>query len=45
MDGENVSVGIDRHSFASEIVDIAKVKAEGPIFGLVLAKGPERRDG
>ena len=45
VDGHGVPVGIDIHSFASEVVDITKLEAEGPIFGLVRAKGPERRVG
>jgi uncharacterized protein YuzE len=42
VDGDGVPVGIDIDSFASEIVDITKLEAEGPIFGLVRAGGPER---
>jgi len=42
VDGHGVPVGIDIHSFASEIVDISKLEAEGPIFGLVRT---ERRVG
>jgi len=33
-----VQVGIDIHSFASEILDITKLAADGPIFGLVRAE-------
>jgi uncharacterized protein YuzE len=35
VDAAGVPVGIDIHSFASEIVDLTKLEAEGPIFGLV----------
>ncbi|MCA1717129.1 MAG: hypothetical protein LC781_09905 [Actinobacteria bacterium] len=38
VDADGVLVGIDIHSFASEIVDITKLEAEGPIFGLVRAE-------
>src|SRR5215210_784058 len=43
--GDGVSIGIVIDSFASEIVDITKLEAEGPIFGLVRAGGPEKRVG
>ncbi len=42
VDGDGVPVGIDIDSFASEIVDVTKLEAEGPIFGLSRAGG--RRD-
>lgn len=35
VDADGVPVSIDIHSFASEIVDITKLEAEGPVFGLV----------
>ena len=41
--GDGVPVGID--SFASEIVGLTKLEAEGPIFGLARVGGPERRVG
>ena len=43
--GEGVPVGIDVHSFASRVVDLTKVEAEGPIFGLVRSGTSERRVG
>ncbi len=43
VDDDGVPVGIDIDSFASEIVDITKLEAEGPIFGLARLGGP--RDG
>ncbi len=43
VDGDGVPVGIDIGSFASQIVDITKLEAEGPIFGLVRARDSERR--
>jgi uncharacterized protein YuzE len=42
-DGDGVPVGIDIDSFASEIVDLTKLEAEGPIFGLARVGG--QRDG
>ena len=45
VDGDGVPVGIDIDSFASEIVDIAKLEVAGPIFGLARAEGSERRVG
>ena len=38
IDGDGVPVGIDIDSFASNIVDITKMEAEGPVFGLVRVK-------
>lgn len=38
VDADGVPVGIDIHSFASEIVDITKLEAEGPVFGLARVK-------
>jgi hypothetical protein len=40
-----VPVVIDIHSFASRIVDLTKLEAEGPIFGLVRQEGSDRRVG
>ena len=45
VDAEGVPVSIDVHSFASRIVDLTKLEAEGPIFGLVRSGGSERRVG
>jgi uncharacterized protein YuzE len=45
VDGEGVPVGIDVHSFASRVVDLTKVEAEGPIFGLVHSGSSERQVG
>lgn len=41
LDGNGVPVGIDIDSFASEIVDLSRIEAEGPIFGLH-ARGKEQ---
>lgn len=43
VDGDGVPVGIDIDSFASKIMDITKLEAEGPIFGLVRSPDSERR--
>ena len=45
VDAQGVPVGIDVHSFASRIVDLTKLEAEGPIFGLARSEGSERRVG
>jgi len=45
VDVEGVPVGIDVHSFASRIVDLTKLEAEGPIFGLVRSGSTESRVG
>jgi uncharacterized protein YuzE len=45
VDAQGVPVGIDVHSFASRIVDLTKLEAEGPIFGLVRSGGSEKRVG
>lgn len=45
VDADGVPVGIDMDSFASEIVDLTKLEAEGPIFGLSRVGVPERRVG
>jgi uncharacterized protein YuzE len=45
VDGDGVPVGIDIDSFASKIVDITKLEAEGPVFGLVRAGNREKRVG
>jgi hypothetical protein len=43
VDSDGVPVGIDIDSFASRIVDITKLEAEGPIFGMGPSEDPERR--
>lgn len=45
VDADGVPVGVDIHSFASEIVDITKLEAEGPIFGLARAGSTGKRVG
>jgi uncharacterized protein YuzE len=45
VDAEGVPVGIDIHSFASRIVDITKLEAEGPIFGVIPSGSTEKRVG
>lgn len=45
VDGDGVPVGIDIGSFASEIVDVTKLEAEGPIFGVTRTEPSERRVG
>lgn len=45
LDADGQPVGIDIDSFASQIVDLSKLEVEGPIFGLVRAKAPEKRVG
>ena len=45
VEGYGVPVGIDIESFASEIVDLTELEAEGQIFGLARVGGPERRVG
>ena len=38
-------VTVDIHSFASEIVDLSKLEAEEPVFGLVRAESSGKRAG
>ncbi len=45
VDGEGVPVGIDIYQDASKIVDLSKLEAEGPVFGLRVAEDAERRVG
>ena len=45
VDAEGVPVGIDVHSFASRVVDLTKLEAEGPIFGLVRSGSSESQVG
>lgn len=43
VDGDGVPVGIDIDSFASSIVDLTKLEAKGPVFGLTRPESSERR--
>ncbi len=43
VDAEGVPIGIDIHQDASKVVDLSKLEAEGPIFGLMPAKDTDRR--
>jgi len=43
VDGDGVPAGMDIASFASQIIDITKLEAEGPIFGLIRSESSERR--
>lgn len=43
VDAEGVPVGIDIYQNASKVVDLSRLEAEGPIFGLVPAKDADRR--
>ena len=43
VDEKGVPVSIDIHSLASSIVDLTKLEAEGPIFGLVRRGDSDRR--
>ena len=45
VDADGLPVGLDIHGFASSIVDLTKLEAEGPIFGLTRSGNPERRVG
>jgi uncharacterized protein YuzE len=45
IDVDGNGVPVDTDSFASEIVDLTKLEAEGPIFGLARVGGPDRRVG
>ena len=45
VDADGVPVSIDIHNLASEIVDITKLEAEGPVFGLTRAGNRGRRVG
>jgi uncharacterized protein YuzE len=42
VDAEGVPIGIDIHQDASKVVDLSKLEAEGPIFGLVPAKNTDK---
>jgi hypothetical protein len=43
VNGEGEPIGMDIHSLASRIVDLTKLEAEGPIFGLVRQGDSDRR--
>ena len=43
VDGDGAPVGIDIDSFASGIVDLTKLEAEGVVFGIVCSDSTERR--
>lgn len=43
VDEDGTPVGIEIYQYASRIVDLSRLEAEGPIFGLVPA--PEKRVG
>lgn len=45
VDGDGVPVGIDLYQDASKVVDLSKLEAEGPVFGLMPADNTERRVG
>lgn len=45
MDEEGIPVGIDIYQDASKIMDLSKLEAEGPVFGLVRTESAERRVG
>ena len=45
VDGDWVRGGIDIDSFDTEFLDLTKLEAKGPIFGLARVGGPERRVG
>ncbi len=45
VDENGKPVGIELYQYASEIADLSKLEADGPIFGLVRAGSPERRVG
>lgn len=43
LDGDGTPVGIDIDSFASEIVDLSRLEAAGPVFGMVHAGDPPEK--
>jgi len=43
IEADWVPIGIDIYQDASKVVDLSKLEAEGPIFGLVPAKDNDRR--
>jgi uncharacterized protein YuzE len=45
VDAEGVPIGIDIHQDASKVVDLSRLEAEGPIFGLIPSDRTEKRVG
>lgn len=45
VDEEGVPVGIDIYQDASKIMDLSKLEAEGPVFGLIRAESPKSQVG
>lgn len=45
VDAGGVPVGIDIHQDASKVVDLSRLEAEGPIFGVIPSGSPEKRVG
>ncbi|MGH3148019.1 MAG: DUF2283 domain-containing protein [Rubrobacter sp.] len=43
VDAEGVPIGIEIHQEASKVVDLSRLEAEGPIFGIGPSEGPKRR--
>lgn len=43
LDPDGTPVGIDIDSFASQIVDLSRLEAAGPVFGMVSAEDPQKR--
>ena len=43
IDGDGTPIGIEIDSFASRIVDLTKLEAEGPVFGLVRPGSTQKR--
>jgi uncharacterized protein YuzE len=43
VDAEGVPIGIDIHQDASKVVDLSRLEAEGPIFGVIPAGSTEKR--
>ena len=43
IDASGVPIGIDIHQDASKVVDLTRLEAEGPIFGVIPAGSTEKR--
>lgn len=43
VDAEGVPIGIDIHQDASKVVDLSRLEAEGPIFGVIPSGSTEKR--
>lgn len=43
LDPDGTPVGIDIDSFASQILDLSRLEAQGPVFGMVSAEAPKKR--